>query len=95
MLDICSLFADMYDIKFNAKKSLGITFGGQPVMSEVLYRGNSRIEWGSSVRHLGNNVNSDMNDKTDYDMKCTSFIGYINKLKAKFGYLQPFVLGKL
>ena len=95
MLDICSLFADMYDIKFNAKKSLGITFGGQPVMSEVLYRDKSRIEWGSSVRHLGNYVNNCMNDKTDYDMKCSSFIGYVNKLKANFGYLKPFVPGKL
>ena len=38
----------------NAKKSLGIKFGGQQVMSEVLYLGNSRIEWVSSVKHLGN-----------------------------------------
>ena len=28
-------------------------------------------------------------------MKCSSFIGYVNKLKANFGYLQPFVLGNL
>ena len=89
MFDICNSFADMYDIKFNAKKSLGIKFGGQQVMSEVLYLGNSRIEWVSSVKHLGNYVNSDMTDKTDCDMKCSSFIGYLNKLKANFGYLQP------
>ena len=95
MLDICNSFADMYDIKFNAKKSLGIKFGGQQVMSEVLYLGNSRIEWVSSVKHLGNYVNCDMTDKTDCDMKCFSFIGYVNKLKANFGYLQPFVLGNL
>ena len=85
----------MYDIKFNAKKSLGIKFGSHQVMSEVLYLGNSRIEWVSSVKHLGNHVNSDMTDKTDCDMKCSSFIGYVNKLKANFGYLQPFVLGNL
>ena len=95
MLDICNSFADMYDIKFNAKKSLGIKFGGQPVMSEIVYLGKSRIEWVSSVRHLGNYVNSDMTDKTDCDMKCSSFIGYVNKLKVNFGYLQPFVLGNL
>ena len=85
MLDICNSFADMYDIKFNAKKSLGIKFGCEPVMSEILYLGNSRIEWVSSVKHLGNYVNSDMTDKTDCDMKCSSFIGYVNKLKANFG----------
>ena len=34
-----------------------------------------------------------MTDKTDCDMKCSSFIGYVNKLKANFGYLQSFVLG--
>ena len=28
-------------------------------------------------------------------MKCSSFIGYVNKLKANFRYLQPFVLGNL
>ena len=87
MLDICNSFADMYDIKFNAKKSLGIIFGGQQVMSEVLYLGNSGIEWVSSVKHLGNYVNSDMTDKINCDMKCSNFIGYVNKLKANFGYL--------
>ena len=95
MLDLYNSFADMYDIKFNAMKSLGIKFGGQPIMSEVLYLGKSRIEWVSSVKHLGNYVNNDMTDKTDRDMKCSSFIGYVNKLKANFGYLQPFVLGIL
>ena len=64
-------------------------------MSEVLYLGISRIEWVSSVKRLGNYVNSDMTDKTDCDMKYSSFIGYVNKLKANFGYLQPFVLGNL
>ena len=96
MLDIRNSFADMYDIKFNAKKSLGIKFCGQPIVSENLYLGKSRIdEWVSSVKHLGNYVNSDMTDKTDYDMKCSSFIVYVNKLKANFGYLQPFLLDNL
>ena len=36
-----------------------------------------------------------MTDKTDCDMKCSSFISYVNTLKANFGYLQPFVLGNL
>ena len=64
-------------------------------MSENLYLGKSRIEWVYSVKHLGNYVNSDMTDKTDCDMKCSSFIGYVNKLKTYFRYLQPFVLGNL
>ena len=58
-------------------------------MSEILCLGKSRIEWVSSVKHFGNYVNSDMTDKTDCDMKYSSFIGYVNKLKANFGYLQP------
>ena len=41
------------------------------------------------------NVNSDLTDKIDCGMKCSSFIGYVNKLKANFGYLQPFMLGNL
>ena len=36
-----------------------------------------------------------MTEKTDCDMKHSSFIGYVNKLKANFGYLQPFLLGNL
>ena len=74
MLDICNSFADMDDIKFNAEKSLGIKFGGQPVTSEVLYLGKSIIEWVSSVKHLCNYVNSDVTDKTDCDMKCFSLM---------------------
>ena len=72
MLNICNSFPDMYNIKFNAKKSLGIKFGGQPrqpVMFEVLYLGKSKIEWVSSVKHLSNYVNSDMTDNSDCDTK--------------------------
>ena len=61
-------------------------------MSEVLHLGKSRIEWVTSVNHLGNYVNSDMTDKTGCDMKCSSFI---DKLKANYGYWQPTVLGNL
>ena len=50
MLDICNSFTDMYDIKFIDKKSLGIKFDGQQVISEVLYLDKSRIEWVSSVK---------------------------------------------
>ena len=85
MFDIYNLFSDMYAKEFNAKKSLGIKFGGQPVMSEVLYLGKSRSEWVSSVKHLGNYVNSGMTEKTDCDMKFSSFIGYVSKIKANFG----------
>ena len=61
-------------------------------MSEVLYPGKIRIEWVSSVKHLGNYVNSDITDKIDCDIKCSSFIGYVNKLKTYFRYLQPIKL---
>ena len=50
MLDICNSFADMYEIKFNAKKSLGIKFGGQQVMSEVFILVKVELN-GSVVKH--------------------------------------------
>ena len=52
MLGICNSYADMsymYEIKFNAKKSLGIKIGSHPFMSEVLYLGKSKIEWVSTT----------------------------------------------
>ena len=55
----------------------------QPVMSEVLHLGKRRIEWVSSVKHLGNYVNSDMTDKTDRNMTSSSFIGYVIIIKNK------------
>ena len=64
-------------------------------MFEVLFLDKSRIEWVSSEKHLGIYVNSDMTDKTDCDMKCSSFIGYVNKLKVNFGDLEPFLLSNL
>ena len=64
-------------------------------MPEVLYLGKSRIELGSSVKHLDNYVKGDMTDKTDCDMKYSSFIGYVSNLKTPFGCLQTFVLGNL
>ena len=62
-------------------------------MPEVLYLVKSKIEWVSSVNRLGNYVNSDMTDKTDCDIKCSSFIGYVKVMaKRKPHPLPPLLL---
>ena len=49
MLDICNSFADLYgSLQFNAKKSFGIKFGDQLVMSEGWHLSKCRIEWVST-----------------------------------------------
>ena len=95
MLDICNSFALEHDLIFNSKTSLAIKYGEGVFDNEAVYLGENRIIWVDSVRHLGNFINSDLTDATDCRMKCSSFIGSVNKLRAQFGHLQPNIKGKL
>ena len=95
LLDICNKFAAEHYLIFNSKKSLAIKYGKEVNDTEYVLLGQNRINWVDSVKHLGNYFNTQLSDSTDCVMKCSTFIGSVNKLMANFGHLQAPVLSKI
>ncbi len=95
MLNICSEFGVQYDLKFNSKKSLGIKFGSALESDEIIMLNKEPIKWVSEIKHLGNYINDQLSDKLDCSMKCSSFLGSVNKLFSNFAGVDPSVMCKL
>jgi hypothetical protein len=95
MLQICNQFALEYDLIFNTKKSLAIKYGDCVSNTEHVFLGDDTIKWVDNVRHLGNFFNTTLTDALDCKMKCSSFIGAVNKLMSNFGHLQPSIIKNL
>ena len=95
MLEICNTFAAEHNLIFNTKKSVGIKYGELVCASETIYLGENKIRWESSVCHLGNDFDTKLSDMIDYKMKCSSFIGSVNRVMANFDHLQSHILSQI
>ena len=88
MFEICAKFVDNFDITFNSKKTLWIKFG-ESLNGKNCGKLNSKIiKWVDHTKHLGTFLDSTISDKLDTRSKIYTFVGYVNKVKAKFGHLQ-------
>ena len=54
-----------------------------------------QLKYYETVRYLGNIFNTDNNCTSDINYKCSSFIGYFNKLMSHYSHLQHDVLFRL
>ena len=95
MLEICNSFAAEHNLIFNTNKSLEIKYGEPVCASEAIYLGGNKIRWESSVCHLGNYFDTKLSDMIDCKMKCSSFIGSVNRIMANFGHLQSHILSQI
>ena len=66
---ICAEFANNYCITFNYAKSMSIKFGNQLSDCEKVKLQGNEIPWVDQIRHLGNFLNTSLNDKIDCRMK--------------------------
>ena len=95
MIEICNSFAAEHNIIFNTKKSLGIKYGDPVCASETIYLGENKIRWEYMVCYLGNYFDTKLSDMIDCKMKCSSFIGSVNKAMAHFGQLQSHIFSQI
>ena len=95
MLEICNYIAAEHNLIFNTKKSLGIMYVDPVCASETIYLGENKIRWESSVCHLGNYFDAKLSDMIDCKMKCSSFIGSVNRVMANFGHLQSHIFSQI
>ena len=95
LLKICEKYANTHSITFNVTKSKSITFFShkckfrKPV--DVIL-GGSPIKWHQNVEHLGQKLNSNLNDKDDIRAKCVDFICKANYILSTFRFVNRNVL---
>ena len=95
MLEICNYFAAEHNRIFNTNKSLGIKYGDPVCARETIYLRENKIRLESSVCHLGNYFDTTLSDMIDCKMKCSSFIGSVNRVMANFSHLQSHILRQI
>ena len=89
-LKVCHTFA--LSNNFNTKKTMCFKYGEPVKDSEKIILDRVKLKYYETVRHLGNFFNNDNNSTTDINYKCSSFIGYFNKMMSHYSHLQPDVL---
>ena len=95
LLYICHSFALSNNITFNTKKTMCIKYGEPVKDSEMITLDQVQLKYYETVRRLGNFFNTDNNCISDINYKCSSFIGYFNKMMSHYSHLQPNVLSRL
>ena len=84
LVNICKLYRDALDVKFNSLKSQLITFGGDnPDQCSITLNG-TQIPWTTKVRYLGVYFfsNSGSNDISD---ACRKFYAQFNNIMSVLG----------
>ena len=69
MLLICEKFSKEFHVTFNSKKSLAICFGTTESPTAPIAVNGANIKWTTSVKHLGNILNSLLSDENDITLK--------------------------
>ena len=93
MLDICSQFAECYDVKFNSTKSKLLYFGKNirdPPEVPISFMGDT-IVYVSREKHLGNIIGLDCN-KYQINDGLNIFNSRVNMVRSHFGHTQHEVL---
>ena len=60
-----------------------------------IYLNNQILSWKQNVCHLGNNINFNLEDALDIEMKKASLIGSVNNLMSHFGNIPSILLNDL
>ena len=94
-LYVCHSLALSNNITFNTKKTMCIKYGEPVEDSEKIILDQVQLKYYETVPHLGNFFNTDNNCTSDINYKCSSFIGYFNKMMSHYSHLQPDVLCRL
>ena len=95
MLLICEKFSKEFHVTFNSKKSLAICFGTTESPTAPIAVNGANIKWTTSVKHLGNILNSFLSDGNDITLKRGQFIQSVNKLLSQFGNIHSKCLSYL
>ena len=80
MVDICTEFSSSFHVKFNDSKSVCIALGNNNDVFRNIYMEGECLNWETQVKHLGNDLSTDLRDKCDIDYKKDAFIQVLIRL---------------
>ena len=86
MIACCQEFADEYNVIFNGRKTVCTKFGSPRTPYDILFVDNVEVKWVEKCTHLGNSVNTNLDDSSDCTVKLSHFFGFVNKTIANFGF---------
>ena len=88
MLTLCSNFASLFNVTFNAQKTVGIIFNNSFHVDGFADLNGTKVAWHERVKYLGNIITTSLKDDADCMLKKGQFIGSVNKLIGNFKHLD-------
>ncbi len=95
LVNVCEEYGTEYNVKFNEKKTVCICFGQKNENVYDIKMNGKSLKWSNEVKHLGNYINSECNEKKDIQFKKGIFLTAVNKLLANFGHVNCSIIAKL
>ena len=96
MLQICDEYSNDFCMSFNATKSVSLHIGKRKLCADLHFSINgSKIEFVSSVTHLGHIIEDNLEDKSDISSKRNSLCAKVNNVLCYFGNRDSAVKLKL
>ncbi len=95
MAAICEKYGIMYNITYNAKKSMYLTFdrtkdlSGDFNGSIPIFLNGSKLQWVKCVKHLGNCISCDLSEEEEIRHKKGDFIWQFNGLLIGYRDAHP------
>ena len=96
MLQVCESFGSEYGMSFNAKKTVCILYSRNKMLPKptVTLCGDT-LQWMNYIKHLGNYISHDLNEKTEIMKKKCDMIGRVNVITANLSGAPPNVRTKV
>ena len=95
MLHTCEEFGTEYDVCYNPEKSVCISFGSKANDFPSMSLCGKSLKWQNEVKHLGNVINSELDDCDDICNKKCDFISRVNAVNTNYASASWHVRKKL
>ena len=95
MLQQCEHFCGVSDLQFNSSKSMCICFSKRVEHPPSLTLNSNTMVWVTSVKHLGNYIQSNLSEEKEVQMKRADLIGRTNVVLGTLSGLQNDVINKV
>ena len=95
MLSICDEFAKEFDVKFNASKSISVTFAKKQQEFCNVYLNGVKLKCTNNVKHLGNYLSYNLDEKCEINCKKNDLIRRVNNILCTFCGVDENVMLKI
>ena len=97
LVNVCSDFGHEYDIIYNPKKSMCMTFSRKIIdnSKRCINLNGQKLKWVNHTKYLGNYITENLSESLEINKKRSDLIARLNSLLYRVGYATKDVLMKL